>query len=90
MTEVTVKTKWFTVPVVLTGYYEPAERGSFQDGLQMEPDISASFAIETVSLEDADIIEIFNDESLSELEELACVALETSSQDYNAEDFFQD
>lgn len=88
MTEVTVKTKWFTVPVTLTGYYEPAERGSFEGGLQMEPDIAASFTIETVSLEDDDITEIFNDESLSELEELACVAMETSSQDYDVEDFF--
>lgn len=89
MTEVTVKTKWFTVPVVLTGDYEPTERGSFQDGLQMEPDISASFAIETVSLEDVDITEIFNDESLAEMEELACKALENWEDDYDSEDIAQ-
>ncbi|MGP1680799.1 MAG: hypothetical protein ACTS8S_00525 [Giesbergeria sp.] len=83
MTEVTVKTKWFTTSVVLTGSYEPAERGSFQDGLQMEPDISASFMVETVSLGDADITEIFNDESLTEMEELACKTLENPEYDYD-------
>lgn len=83
MTETSIKTKWFEDSLYVAGTYEPAERGSFEGGLQMEPDIAASFTIEAVFLGATDIIEIFNDESLTEMEELACKALENPEYDYD-------
>lgn len=86
MTEVFVKTRWFEDLLMVEGTYEPAERGSFEDGLQMEPDIPASFVVEAIFLNNLEITEVFNDKAVEEVEELAYQALENGEDDYDPED----
>ena len=69
--EVFVKVKWFKSALQVRGYYEPAERGSREDGVQMEPDRNAQFDVSSIWLDDTEITEIFNIESLEAIEVLA-------------------
>ena len=68
--EVFVKVKWFKSALQVRGYYEPAERGSREDGVQMEPDTNEQFDVASIWLDDIEITDTFNDETLEEIEVL--------------------
>lgn len=48
--------------------YTPAERGSYEDGLQMEPDYPAEAILLDVTLEGTDVYFLLSEELINEIE----------------------
>lgn len=74
-----IKRPWAEVEV--DGYYEPAEKGSYQDGMQMEPDISSCYIVESIKLGEAELIDVLQQAEITEIEELALQAFEEGVRD---------
>lgn len=80
-----VKAPWTDVDLEVDGYYEPAEKGSYEGGVQMEPDYSAYFVVESVKLADVELIDVLQDSTVEQIEELACSAYEEGVRDAREE-----
>lgn len=74
-----IKRPWAEVEV--DGYYEPAERGPYEGGLQMEPDISAYYAVESIKIGEAELIDVLQQKEVEKIEELALQAFEEEVRD---------
>jgi hypothetical protein len=53
--EIEIEVEWCPLPIVVGGYYMKAERGSREDGIQMEPDLPAYFEIENVTVKGSSV-----------------------------------
>lgn len=69
--QVTLEVPWVKTFLIVRGEYTPAELGSYEDGLQMEPDVPAYFTITEVWLDDLDITDKLSNSAIAELEDLA-------------------
>lgn len=51
--------------------YEPPERGSWQDGVQVEPDVPASVVLYEAYVDDIDIMDLLSEGTILDIEDAA-------------------
>lgn len=65
----------------VSGYYEPAEKGSYEDGMQMEPDSPAYYVVESIKSGEVELIDVLQQGEVEEIEERALQAFEEGIRD---------